>query len=42
MPVRQFGSSESVSSVDWLKDNSPTLIAGMSMKWIRVYDIRSK
>jgi WD40 repeat protein len=36
----QFGVSEAVSSAAWFFHESPTLIAGMGFKWLRVFDIR--
>lgn len=41
-PVRQYGSSEAISSCAWSEHaNSPLLIAGMGNKYLRVYDIRA-
>lgn len=41
-PVRQFGSSEAISSCAWSEhSNSPLLIAGMGNKYLRAYDIRA-
>ena len=41
-PVAQFGSSEGVLSAAWFHHSSPRLISGMGMKWIRIFDLRSK
>ncbi|KAG2235345.1 hypothetical protein INT48_004964 [Thamnidium elegans] len=41
-PVRQYGSSEAISSCAWSEHaNAPLLIAGMGNKYLRVYDIRA-
>ncbi|KAI9480747.1 MAG: hypothetical protein EXX96DRAFT_191846 [Benjaminiella poitrasii] len=41
-PIRQYGSSEAISSCAWsVHDNAPLLIAGMGNKYLRVYDIRA-
>ncbi|CAO3664754.1 unnamed protein product [Rhizopus microsporus] len=41
-PIRQYGSSEVISSCAWSEHASaPILIAGMANKYLRVYDIRS-
>lgn len=41
-PVRQYGSSEAISSCAWSEHtNSLLLIAGMGNKYLRVYDVRA-
>ncbi|KAI8967392.1 WD40-repeat-containing domain protein, partial [Mycotypha africana] len=41
-PLRQYGSSEAISSCSWsIHANAPLLIAGMGNKYLRVYDIRA-
>ncbi|KAI7903729.1 uncharacterized protein BX663DRAFT_507393 [Cokeromyces recurvatus] len=41
-PIRQYGSSEAISSCAWSEhENAPLLIAGMGNKYVRVYDIRA-
>lgn len=41
-PFIQFGSSETVSSATFLKGpTTPLLVAGMSAKWLRVFDPRN-
>ena len=41
-PVRQYGSSEAISSCAWSEHNNALLlIAGMGNKYLRVYDIRA-
>ncbi|KAL9545952.1 hypothetical protein PS6_007927 [Mucor atramentarius] len=41
-PVRQYGSSEAISSCAWSEHaNAPLLIAGMGNKYLRVYDVRA-
>lgn len=39
-PISQFGGSESVSSAAWFPDAESKLVAGMGLKWIRIYDLR--
>lgn len=40
-PLQQYGSSEVVSSVEWLTQLNPSIVvAGMGSRWLRVYDIR--
>jgi hypothetical protein len=41
-PLRQYGSSEAVTSVSWLKTCPYLLGAGMGLKWMRWYDIRQE
>ena len=38
-PYASYGSSEGVSSMAWFND-STTIVAGMSQKWIRIFDMR--
>ncbi|KAI8647874.1 WD40-repeat-containing domain protein [Parasitella parasitica] len=41
-PVRQYGSSEAISSCAWSEHaNAPLLVAGMGNKYLRVYDVRA-
>ncbi|KAG0743717.1 hypothetical protein G6F63_007654 [Rhizopus arrhizus] len=41
-PIRQYGSSEVISSCAWSEHASaPILMAGMANKYLRVYDIRA-
>lgn len=41
-PIRQYGSSEVISSCAWTEHaNAPLLMAGMANKYLRVYDIRT-
>lgn len=40
-PLRQFGLSEAVTSAVWVPNSPHKLLAGMGMKAVRLYDIRS-
>lgn len=40
-PIASYGSSEGISSMEWFH-NSTRIIAGMSQKWIRLFDLRGK
>jgi WD40 repeat protein len=40
-PLVSYGSSEGISSMAWFH-NSAKIIAGMSQKWIRLFDLRGK
>jgi len=41
-PIFSAGASEAVTSAAWLQtSSSPLLVAGMSAKWVRVFDPRS-
>jgi len=40
-PIAQYGSSEAVSSAAWFREGSPLLAAGMGLKWIKIFDLRS-
>ena len=39
-PWIQYGPSEGISSVSWFSSLQNRLVAGMSQKWIRVFDLR--
>ncbi|KAI9249265.1 WD40-repeat-containing domain protein [Sporodiniella umbellata] len=42
-PIRQYGSSEVISSCAWTENaNMPLLMTGMANKYLRVYDIRTE
>jgi len=36
-----YGSSEAVQSAAWFPSGSPKIAAGMAMKYIRIYDVKS-
>ena len=38
-PLASYGSSEGISSMAWFND-STRIVAGMSQKWIRLFDLR--
>jgi WD40 repeat protein len=40
-PIASYGSSEGISSMAWFH-SSAKIIAGMSQKWIRLFDLRGK
>ncbi|ORZ36253.1 hypothetical protein BCR44DRAFT_1402268 [Catenaria anguillulae PL171] len=39
-PLYQYGSSESVSSLAWLRDHHRHIVAGMGLKYLRMFDLR--
>jgi len=41
-PLALYGSSEAVQSAAWFPSGSPKIAAGMAMKYIRIYDVKSK
>ncbi|ORX91418.1 hypothetical protein K493DRAFT_339376, partial [Basidiobolus meristosporus CBS 931.73] len=40
-PIQQYGSSEAITSCAWFPDSPSQLVAGMGLKWLRVYDVRA-
>jgi len=40
-PLALYGSSEAVQSASWFPSGSPKIAAGMAMKYIRIYDVKS-
>jgi len=40
-PLALYGSSEAVQSAAWFPSGSPKIAAGMAMKYIRIYDVKS-
>ncbi|RUS22511.1 hypothetical protein BC937DRAFT_88669 [Endogone sp. FLAS-F59071] len=39
-PIQQYGTSEAITSCAWFPTGSPRLVAGMAMRFVRIYDMR--